>query len=490
MTVSAPAAFSDQRDRPAAGLLVGRYLLGAEIGRGSSATVYAAADTRLKRQVSVKLFDAAVASDPALRDRFLHQTAKAARLRHPHVVAVLDAGFALNAEGEERPFVVTEPAGPTSLRALLDRDGRIAPPGAVTLARQVASALSHAHARGLVHADVKPENVLVDQDSTNARLVDFSLSFVLALTGVITAETLPSRAAYVAPEQVRGNPVGPVTDVYGLGVLLYEMVAGRPPFVAATPEATAERRVAGQAPPPGAFEPSIPAGLEAVIRRALERAPERRWPSIADMDEALSRASLEPRPLPAPAGASGSEGRAETEDSHGRAGRRRRLGLVVPVLAGALALGLAFWLLGPFVGNLPRLPELFGRAVVPNLVGMSAADAEALARSRGLEFSVVGERVSDRTPRGVVVQQAPVAGWQPRSTQPLRVTLSAGVSVPDVRGQSVADANAMLAALGWKVARVEPGPHPGRQSGTIALQSPAPGAVVAGPGDLSVAIAQ
>ncbi|MBA2450681.1 MAG: serine/threonine protein kinase, partial [Chloroflexi bacterium] len=277
--------------------VAGRYRLDALRGQGSSATVYAATDLRLNRPVTVKLFDPGVAADPSLRARFRRQTAKASRLAHPHVAEILDAGFATEPGDGERPFVVTEPAGRWSLRELLDREGRIPPRQAVKLAHQLASALSYAHRQGTIHADVKPENVLVDDGGEQAKLVDFSLSFVSAKTGATTRETIARRAAYLAPEQVRGEPVGPTTDVYGLGVLLYEMLAGRPPFVAATPEATAERRVLEHARPVGAFDPSIPAGVEAVIARALERAPERRWPTVEQLDAELSRfdtSQLEP----------------------------------------------------------------------------------------------------------------------------------------------------------------------------------------------------
>ncbi len=409
------------------GALAGRYVLGRQLGRGSSAAVFEAWDLVLDRPVSVKLFDSALALDPALRTRFAQQTAKAASLAHPHVARVLDAGMADGPVAQ--PFVVTEPAGPRNLRALLDREGRLAPRRAVALARQLAAGLAHAHDRGLIHADVKPENVLVDEAGTQAKLVDFSLSFVSAATGVVTPDTIARRAAYLAPEQVRGTPVSVTTDVYGLGVLLYELVAGRPPFVASTPEATAERRVRELARPAGSFDPSIPAGLDAVLGRALQRAPERRWPSMEAFDAALAAleaSSLAPAPVPLPP----AEPSAPAPALPPRR-TRFRLPSIVPVAVGLAALLLALAVVLPALAGVPRLVTLVPpRVEIPDLVGMPLADAQAVARARGLELRVVGERVSDRYPQGAVVQQSPVPGWQQAAVDPLRVTVSAGPSAP------------------------------------------------------------
>src|SRR6476661_2398547 len=187
---------STQTKAPPADLLVGRYQLTRRLGTGSSAVVYLATDVRFNREVVVKLFDPEVASDPLLRARFQQQAAKAARLRPPHIANILDAGFTDEADGPVRPFVVTEPAGLSTLRGFLDYRDRLTPLRAVRLARQIAAALSYAHRLGVVHADVKPENVLVDPSGNEALLVDFSLSFVSVRTGAITRETITRRAAY------------------------------------------------------------------------------------------------------------------------------------------------------------------------------------------------------------------------------------------------------------------------------------------------------
>jgi eukaryotic-like serine/threonine-protein kinase len=485
-----PGAANRPRSRP----LAARYELRARLGRGSSATVYAAIDIRLNRPVTVKLFDAAVAADSALRHRFEQQVAKAAQLRHSHIAGILDAGFAAEGDQGEQPYVVTAAWGASTLREHLARERFLAPQQAVMIARQLASALSHAHYRGIVHADVRPENVLVDETGRRAKLVDFSLSFVSSATGVVTRETFARRAAYLAPEQVRGEPVGPATDVYGLGMLLYELVAGRPPFVGASARIAAERRLDEDPRPPSVFEPSVPADIEAVVGRALERSPAMRWSSIEQFDDALSRldsAQLRPREVPAAMGA--------VEPPVGRprpAGgpeRRHPLAFALPALAAAWALAMALTFFDPLVGSVQgfggAFNGLFGTPRVPDVVGMPVEDARKLARSRGFEVSVVGNRVSDRLPSGAIIQQSPIGGWQPDSEQPVRVTVSAGVAVPDVRGTPLADATAALEASGWTVARVERAAQPDTPSGTVYLQHPAPG-VAPAPGEMVLAVAE
>lgn len=481
-------------------LLGGRYRLGTLLGRGSGATVYEAADTTLERTVTVKLFDGQVARDPRLRARFQQQAAKAARLRHPRVVAVLDAGFATAADGEERPFVVTEPGGALSLRTFLERtpSGRLEPSRAVELVYQLTRALAYAHSQGVVHADVKPENVLVDERGENARLVDFSLSFVSAATGVITPETIARRAAYLAPEQVRGDAVGPVTDVYGLGALLYELVAGRPPFVGPTPRATAERRVIEHANPAGNFDPSLPPALDALISRALERAPLRRWPSMEAFGEALqglAAGDLRPRDTRRLADV---EQHSYTPPPPRDRAMRDRIPKLLPLLVTLAVLAFAIPTLLRTVSSFSPFTSAVQRAEVPDVRGLTLAEARQAVAERGYDVTVIAERPAAGAAPGTIVQQAPAPGFRPDSEGVLRVTVSAGApsstgaptrasdttspgaasqprasaTVPDVRGKTMAEAQAILASLGWRIGKVDPAPNGGTK---IALQYPAPG---------------
>jgi serine/threonine-protein kinase len=491
------AGVPDRRSAPAAPrmpIVEGRYALASQLGSGSTTLVYAANDLRLERPVTVKLFEPAVAADPSLRARFRQQAGKAARLRHPHIAAVLDAGFTRDLGGGERPYVVTEPAGALTLRALLERQGTLSPQHALRLARQVASALSYAHARQVVHADLKPENVLLDASADNAKLVDFSLSFVSAQTGAITPQTLVRRAAYLAPEQVRGEPVGPAADVYALGVLLYEMLVGRPPFVGSSPRATAELRVTEQARPSGLFEPSIPPALDATVSRALERPPRGRWPSMQDFDAQLAR--LERDPSTAATGRSGAAAAGNPAMAHApkwpaRRRHARPLALAVPIVAIFIALLLVSSYLLPAIASIPRFSGMIPQSpAVPQLVGMTVEEARARLGERGLTLAVVGERLTDNARRGTIVQQSPVADREIDPSQPVRVTVSAGVKVPDLIGKPLPEAEVAASAVGWKIARADRGQQPGAKPNTVLIQSPAPWDTVDAPGELAVVVAE
>lgn len=483
-------------------MLAGRYQLGDPLGHGSSATVWAGTDLELNQAVVVKVFDASVAADPHLRARFQQQAAKAALLDHPHIAAVLEAGFTRDFDGQERPYVITEVAGPINLRALLDRDGRLSLEQSVQIARQLASALSYAHSLQVVHANVKPENVQLDERGQHARLVDFSLSFVSTTTGFVTPETIVRRAAYLAPEQVRGEAVGPATDVYGLGVLLYEMALGRPPFLGPTPQTTAERRVREAARPVGIFDPSVPPALDTIVSRALERSPAARWASMAELEAALGGMEAgQLRPVEVASMWS------EEDELSWRAPKQRlpyaRVALLLPLIVG-LAL-LAHFVAAPLGQRLPSVtggiadalagigaPDEAGSEVAgaqtdfPNLVGMDVAEAWSVARSRGLEIRVAGERETERFPKGTVIQQSPQEGQQQAPSQPLRVTLSAGVRVPDVRGKSLAEARVQLASLGWEVESLGGQAGSSRGSAVVVRQTPSAGELVATPGELKL----
>lgn len=482
---------------PSTKLIGGRYALGRSIGRGSSAIVYEATDLHLARPVNVKVLDAIVAADPSLRSRFERQAHKAMRLNHPHIAAVLDTGFWVDQDDprrRERPYVVTEPAGAGSVRDLLQRRGRLAPVEAVDLACQVASALEYAHSEGLIHADVKPENVLVDERDRNARVVDFSLSFVAAQTGMVTAETLARRAAYLAPEQVRGQQVTPQADVYGLGALLYEMLVGRPPFTGQTPMAVAERRMYEHARPAGMFDPSIPPALEKVVCQALERDKEQRWPTMTAFAGALG--ALDARKLkPSAAAVAPRDVEVATYAPLRPAYRSGHLGLasiVLPFLALGLAISLGITFLRPMVEEGPsRLAAMTAQVPVPDLSGASVDQARAEAEALGMDFMVMGER-PHTAPRGTVIQQTPVAGFQVAQGNgtPLRVTLSAGSQAPDVRGQTLDQARESLGAAGWRVARIEYGSQPGQPRGTVFMQHPAPGEAADPAGEIHLVVAE
>ena len=274
-------------------VLAGRYRLVASIGTGASGRVYAAWDVRLQRKVAVKVLHAALADDAGFLRRFGAEAQVAASLHHPNVVAVYDWG------DDETPFMVLELLEGGSLRSLLDRGDRLTPAQAAAVGRQIAAGLDYAHARGLVHRDVKPANLLFDEHGT-ARVADFGLARALAeASWTEPAGAVLGTARYAAPEQVRGL-VDARSDVYSLAIVLVEAVTGAVPFAADTSLATLLARVERhlEAPPElGALAP--------VLERAGRADPADRFPDARSFATALSEAAAslpppDPIALPGP----------------------------------------------------------------------------------------------------------------------------------------------------------------------------------------------
>lgn len=265
-------------------LLVGRYLLLEKIGEGGAAEVFRARDERLERVVAVKLLRLQYVSDPMWRQRFEVEAKAAAGLLHPGIVNVYDFG-----EGPDGTmFIVMQYVEGQNLRDVLRKRGRMSPAEAASLARQVCDALSIAHNAGLVHRDVKPQNILIDSRG-DARLTDFGI--VKALSGPALTQTGMTfgTAAYLSPEQATGAPVGPTSDIYSLGCVIYEMLSGTPPFSGENPMVVAYKQVWEQPRPLHDLVPSVPPSLESVVMRCLHKDPGGRYPSTAALALDLER---------------------------------------------------------------------------------------------------------------------------------------------------------------------------------------------------------
>jgi eukaryotic-like serine/threonine-protein kinase len=273
----------------------GRYVLRGVLGRGGMATVHRARDEVLDRDVAVKLLHAHLASDPAFLDRFRREARAAAALSHPNVVAVHDWG-----ETEEGPFLVLQLIDGPSLRGVLRHRRRLHAEEAVSVLGPAAAGLGAAHAAGLVHRDVKPENLLLGLDGT-VRVTDFGLARAAAsATSTFGADVLVGSPHYLSPEAVRGEPLDPSADVYALGVVLFEVLTGRPPFEGDSPFATAVQHTANRVPAPSSLVDHVPAALDEVVRRAT--APDRaeRYADAAEFGAALT-AAAPPAAAPLPA---------------------------------------------------------------------------------------------------------------------------------------------------------------------------------------------
>ncbi len=254
--------------------LGGRFVLGAEVGRGGMAVVHRAHDQVLDREVAVKLLHPHLASDPAFLGRFRREARAAAGLAHPNIVAVHDWG-----EQDGRAFLVLQLVEGASLRDVLRAHGHLSPAEAMAVLVPAAAGLQAAHASGIVHRDVKPENLLIGRDGS-VRVTDFGLARAAAdATATFGPDVLVGSPHYLAPEAVRGEPLDPRADVYALGVLLFECLVGYPPHRGDTPYSTALAHLEQDVPAPSTRRDDLPRGLDAVVLAATRRELATRTPT-------------------------------------------------------------------------------------------------------------------------------------------------------------------------------------------------------------------
>ncbi len=274
----------------------GRYRLDAEIGRGGMSTVYRAFDTVLERPVAIKLMHREIATDSDQLERFRREARSVAQLNHPHVVTVIDAGEE-PPDGSEpdatvgSPYIVLEYVDGETLKHVIRREGQLAIPQAIAYAIEIARALGAAHERQIVHRDVKPHNVLISEEG-GAKITDFGIARTLSEVGLTMAGRVLGTTDYVSPEQALGQPVTGQSDLYSLGIVLFEMLTGDVPFHGSSPVAVAMKHVREDVPDVQLLRPEISAATAAVVDRAVSKDLARRYPDaasmVADLEEVLA----------------------------------------------------------------------------------------------------------------------------------------------------------------------------------------------------------
>jgi eukaryotic-like serine/threonine-protein kinase len=262
---------------PAGTLFAGRYELLRSLGGGGMSEVYLARDRLLGREVAVKVIRPELAADERSVARFRREARAAAALSHPGIVAIHDVGVHGDA-----PFIVMERVEGRTLTEVLREEGRLSPDRVAEIGAEVARALAAAHAAGIVHRDVKPGNVMIAADG-RARVLDFGIAHATRWTPLTEAKVVHGTAEYMAPEQIRGEGADPRSDVYALGAVLYELLAGHPPFHDETPLAIAYRHLEDTPPPIASLRSDVPPGLAAVIARALAKDRGHRYRSADEM---------------------------------------------------------------------------------------------------------------------------------------------------------------------------------------------------------------
>src|SRR5256884_1352915 len=261
-----------------------RYQLGDAIGRGGMATIYRGHDMRMERVVAIKVLREVYSTNPKFVTRFQREARAASALQHPNIVQVYDYG-----QTDGNYYIVMELVEGTDLRSYLSSHDVLDVDRAIIIAHDIALGLGAAHRRGIVHRDVKPQNVLIGTDGS-IKLTDFGIVSVYKDTNterLTTSGMTLGTVHYFAPEQAQGEIVSPAADVYSLGIVMYEMLTGHPPFDGNSPVVVAMQHIQDQPEPPGQFNPAIPANLEEIILRCLEKEPGARFPDGSQLARAL-----------------------------------------------------------------------------------------------------------------------------------------------------------------------------------------------------------
>jgi beta-lactam-binding protein with PASTA domain/predicted Ser/Thr protein kinase len=417
----------------------GRYRVLERIGSGGMADVYCAEDIQLGRNVALKVMHSRFAEDPEFVERFRREARNAAGLNHQNVVSVYDRG-----EWDGNYYIAMEFLDGRTLKQIVQQNGPLAPEDAIDLTVQVLRAARFAHRRGVIHRDIKPHNVIVDEEG-RAKVTDFGIARAGASDMTQTGSILGT-AQYLSPEQAQGHAVDATSDLYSVGIMLYELLTGRVPFDGESAVSIALKQVNERPVPPSALNRAVTPELEAVVLRALEKDPARRFPDADAFIAALehARASLYAGP---PSVVQEhvvyDEGYAPPLDYEEDAGSRWWLWLLALLVIAALAVG--GYLL--YSGRGP------GQATVPDVVGTDQAAAITALQHEGFQTKSVSRTSSDQA-KGTVIKTDPSAGTHADKGSLVTLTVSGGpgtAKVPTVGGLSRSDARARLTDAGFQI---------------------------------------
>jgi len=398
----------------------GRYRLEHRLGSGGMADVWRARDTELGRDVALKLLHENFARDTEFVERFRREASAAAGLQHPNVVSVFDRG-----SYEDSYWISMELVEGSSLRELID--GGLEIEEAVEVTRQMLAAAEFAHEHGIVHRDLKPMNVLIDRDG-RVRVTDFGIARAGG-SEITRTGSVMGTAQYLSPEQAQGVEVTARTDIYSIGVILFEMLTGRVPFDGENAVAIAMKQVGEEPAAPSSINPKVSPALDAIVLKALAKDPAQRFSSAAEMAAALDAAEAEPG---APV---------ELAAIAGREDRSRRWWIIAAVLVLVLAGGALAWVL--------TRPDM---VTVPDVTGQPEAEATIELQGAGLEVGT--ERIESKIPEGEVIEQDPSGGSEAEKGTTVTITVSLGpgaVPVPEVAGMTVPEARRVLQRKSFEV---------------------------------------
>ena len=473
-----------------------RYEVISKLGSGGMADVYLADDRLLDRQVALKILSSRYANDEQFIERFRREASSAASLNHPNIVQIYDRG-----EAEDTYYIAMEYLEGRSLKDIIVKYAPLSSELVISVSTQILEALRFAHRRDVIHRDIKPQNIIVDNEG-RVKVTDFGIARAGSASTMTEAGSILGTAHYLSPEQAQGQPVEAASDLYSLGVVMYEMATGTLPFDGDNPVTLAMRHVHDQPPQPRTIVPSIPANLEVVILHALGKRPEERYltaqafledlrnvqegkpveatPAYVDQPTqvmaaaafAAAEAGLQPTmvrrpdavmdqpPLPS---AYGEDPRRQDTSSQ----RNIWPWILVVILILALGGG-AYAMLSNWTNAGSDL------LVVPGVLGLSEDDAAEALEMMGFKMKLEGEQPSAEVEAGLIARQEPEEGTKQAEGSTISVWISSGegkVEVPDVVGMTEVEAARELGALGLDVVKNEEASAED-QPGTVLRQSP------------------
>jgi len=461
-------------------LFDGRYRIQRKLGAGGMADVYLAEDQELGRRVAIKILNSRHGNDDQFIERFRREAKNAAALNHPNIVSIYDRG-----EAEDTYYIAMEFLDGRTLKELIVGRGAAPINVAIEYARQILSALRFAHRHGIVHRDIKPHNVLVDGEG-RVKVTDFGIA--RAGTSQMTETgSIVGTAQYLSPEQAKGGEIDPRSDLYSLGVVLYELLTGKPPFDGETPVEIAMKHLSTTPKPPSALRPDVPPELDMVVMRALAKNPDERYQSADEMEGDLERVArgakvsattmdtatqVLRRPAaaaaaasataatmiaPSPAAAAPPPAVVAEEEEYQEGGGR-------PIWPWLVAAG---FIIAALVAGFFVWQELSGKTQVPvnSYVNEPLATAQQQIHAAGLGPPVVNHGPSDRFKKGIVFKQDPGAGTKIDKGGTVTLWVSTGppkVQVPAVKGEQWTTAQQTLNQAGLvAIEHIVPGNNKG-----------------------------
>ena len=439
--------------------LDGRYHIVERIAAGGMGEVFRAHDAVLAREVAIKVLHRSLAGDQSFVDRFRREARAAAGLSHPNIVAVYDWGAV-----DGIYYMVMEYVRGRASRELLNRYGKLEPAQAAEVLRQTLLALGHAHQQGLVHRDIKPENILITTDGT-VKVTDFGLARAYADGRQTQAGTVTGTVQYLAPEQIRGEPADPRSDLYSLGIVAYECLTGKLPFTGETAMSIAYKHLSDRVPKPSSIVPALPEDLDGFVASATERDRELRPESASAMRRDIE--AIEPDLAPARSLAGLVDDMPEIVDDDGNATeavavaaptatqtitrtvrmRRRRWRMWLGVVLGVLALAASAWGIWTYV-----VPH---KAPVPDVTGATVDAARSQLADAGFVVTLADGRYTNDVPADHVIRVTPPPGTVLKKGDAVTLVPSLGpppVDVPTIQGKTLEKARTLVEKAGLTLA--------------------------------------